>query len=117
MNFYLSKIINFTLFWSLGLRSFFKYFYYTFEDLPSSWNQKVEVDFIKKELKIDDVMYSFHEIYRIIAHPYESGIFPTYYKIWLELEKGEKIKMLSLKEADGYTYILKGFHDAGVPVN
>lgn len=86
-------------------------------DLPSQWTQNVEIDFIKKEIEVNLDTFGFHEIYRMVAKEYSSDLFPSYYKIWAEFEKGRKIKVLSLKNPDEYTNLLKLFHEAGIPVN
>ena len=87
------------------------------DDLPSQWTQDIEIDFIKKELEVNLNTYGFHEIYRMIAKEYSSDLFPSYYKIWAEFAKGRKIKVISLKNPSEYAYLLKLFHEAGIPVN
>ncbi len=86
-------------------------------DLPSAWNQNVVIDFETRRIEIDENKFTFKDLNGILSQEYETFLFPTYYKIWLEFEDSRRVKFLALKDAQQYTILLKQFHDAGIPVN
>jgi ATP-dependent Zn protease len=61
--------------------------------------------------------YHFTEINKIIAKEYDSDIFPSFYKLWIEIGEEKSRKFLSLKEVSDYTHLLKKFYESGVRVN
>lgn len=96
---------------------FLLYFYKQKEDKPSTWINDLEIDFDKREMKINSDNYSFDAIYHIKAKEIDLSIIPNYYKIWAVLDNGEKVKVLALKDVSEYSFLVKKFHEAGIPVN
>ncbi len=87
------------------------------DDMPSLWNQMVEFNFEEKKLRINDRLHHFNEIQKIIANEYDSDLFSSYYKIWLIDKNGKKTKVLSLKNPNEYSRILRALKEEGLLIN
>ncbi len=92
-----------------------------FKENPLKWKNRVSLDFIKKEIIINNKRtkpeksnlldyegkkYSFHEIDNYSVIHYDSFMTSSYYLVKIFV-KGEEIKLLSFKEADKFSDFIR----------
>lgn len=91
--------------------------YMVVKDNPFKWKNIVKIDYISKTIKLNESSYQFDDIKMINANQYESFIFPTYYKIFLQLKDKNIKNLVAFKSPQRYSELLSDLRGNGLTVN